>query len=165
MYLIVDKKTNAILHMSNSFAGEDKRPEEILPSFDPATMTFGRAPEQFIPASFTIVKGVVKDAAPAAAAPAETVAQARERIVSGFTHAALSSRRQLIPDHQLMNAGLGLYDDERVEGIRATVQAFRDEVQRLEKAAAKAKSLKELEAIKPAFPTEVVTPKPAGKGK
>jgi hypothetical protein len=159
MYLIVDKKTKAILHMSNSFPGEDKKPEEIFPSFNPSTMDFGRSPEQFIPAHFTIENGVVKDLAPPAAAPPETLAQARERVVRGFTDAALASRRMLIPDHQLMNAGLGMYDDARVQAIRATVQAFRDEVNRLEASAAKATSIQELEALKPSFPTALVQPK------
>jgi len=129
-------------------------------------MEFGRAPDQFIPVDFEIENGVVKDAAPAAApAPHETVAQARERIVRGFTDAALAGRRVLVPDHQLMNAGLGIYDDDRVQAIRETVRAFRHEVHRLEKVAAKAKSIKELEAIRPSFPTAIVTPKPNSAGK
>jgi hypothetical protein len=165
MYLIVDKRTKAILHMSNSFPGEDKKPVEIYPSFNAATMDFGRSPEQFIPANFAIENGVVKDLAPPAAAPPETIAQVRDRVVRGFTDAALANRRLLVPDHQLMNAGLGMYDDERVQAIRATVQAFRDEVNRLEDAAAKAKSIQELEAIKPSFPTALVKPKMAPKTK
>ena len=165
MYLIVDKKTKAILHMSNSFPGEDKKPEEIFPSFNAATMDFGRAPDQFIPVHFTIENGVVKDLAPAAAAPAETLAQARERIVRGFTDASVAARQLLIPDYQILNAGLGMYDDERVQSIRATVQAFRDEVNRLEDAAAKAKSIQALEAIKPSFPTAIAKPRTAPKTK
>jgi hypothetical protein len=64
-----------------------------------------------------------------------------------------------------MNAGLGIYDDDRVRAIRETVQAFRHEVHRLEKAAAKAKPIKELEAIKLSFPAAIVTPKPNAAGK
>jgi hypothetical protein len=60
-----------------------------------------------------------------------------------------------------MNAGIGLYDEERVQAIRATTQAFREEYQRLEAAVAKAKSVKELEAITPSFPTEMITAKPS----
>src|SRR5215831_16756720 len=104
MYLICDKKTKAILHMSNSLPGEDKKPEEIFPSFNPATMDFGRAPEQFIPIHFTIEKGVVKDLVPPQAAPAENLAQARQRVLRSFTDASLSMRNQLIPDYQLLNA-------------------------------------------------------------
>jgi hypothetical protein len=161
MYLIVDKETKAILHMSNSFPGEDKKPEEIFPSFDPATMDFGRAPEQFIPVHFTIEDGVVKDMAPPAVSPPETIVEARERILRGFSDASLSNRQQLIPDYQLLNAGLGIYEPDRTQAMKETVQAFRDEVHRLEKAVAEAKSIQELEAIKPSFPTAILTPKPA----
>src|SRR5215471_21473386 len=106
MYLIIDKKTKAILHMSNSLPGQERKPEEIFPSFNPATMEFGRSPEQFIPVNFAIENGVVKnlDDMVAAAVPTETLAQARQRIVSGFTDASFSSRKQLIPDYQLLNA-------------------------------------------------------------
>jgi hypothetical protein len=163
MYLIIDKKTKEILHMCNSFPGEERKPEELFPSFDPATMEFGRSPEQFVPVNFTIKDGVVEDATPvpkAAAAARETIAQARERTLRAFSEETLAKRRALVPDHQLMNAGIGLYDDERVQTIRATTQAFREEYQRLEAAVAKAKSVKELEAITPSFPTEMITAKP-----
>src|SRR3954447_10517963 len=102
MNLIVDKKTKAILHMSNSLPGEDKKPEEIFPSYDPATMEFGRAPEQHIPVHFTIENGVVKDLVPAVAAAPETIAQARARVLRGFTDDSISKRAALIPDYQLV---------------------------------------------------------------
>jgi hypothetical protein len=160
MYLVIDKKTKAILHMSNSFPGEDKKPEEIFPPYDPLTMEFGRAPEQHIPVRFAIENGVVKDLAPPLAAAPESIAQARERVLREITDASLSSRVQLIPDYQLVNAGLGIYDADRTQAMKDTVQAFRDEVHRLEKVVAAAKSVQELAAIKPSFPTAVVTPKP-----
>jgi len=159
MYLIVDKKTKAILHMSNSYPGEDKKPEDIFPTFDATSMDFGRAPEQFIPVHFAIVDGVVKDLEPAKAPPAETLAQARDRMLRVFSDLSLSLRRQVLPDHQLLNAGIGLYDEDRTQGLRETVQAFRDEFHRLEGEVAKAKSVKDLDAIKPAFPTALVVPK------
>jgi hypothetical protein len=168
MYLIIDKKTKAILHMSNSLPGEDRKPEEIFPQFNSATMEFGRAPEQFIPVRFAVENGVVKDLdlAPVAAAAGENLAQARERILRGFTDASFSMRKQLIPDYQLLNAGIGIYDAERTQAIKDTVQAFRDEVQRVEKLAAAAKSVKELEAIKPSFPTAIAAkPKTATKSR
>ena len=158
MYLIVDRKTKEILYMCNSFPGEEKKPEELFPSFDPATMEFGRAPEQYVPASFTIRNGVVEDAAPApkaTTAPRETIAQARERVLYAFSEETLAKRRALVSDLQLMNAGIGLYDDERVQAIRATTQAFRAEYQRLEAAVAKARTIKDLEAITPSFPGEI----------
>ena len=156
MYLIVDKKTQAVLHMSNSYPGEDKKPEDIFPTFDAATMDFGRAPEQFIPVHFAIIDGVVKDLQPAQAAPAETLSQARDRMLLVFSDLSLALRRQVLPDHQLLNAGIGLYDEERTQSLRDTVQAFRDEFHRLQGEVAKAKSVKDLDAIKPAFPAALV---------
>ena len=162
MYLIVDKASQTILHMSNAYPGEDKKPQDLLPGFDEATMAFGRASEQHIPARFAIEDGVVKNLDPpaaASAAPAETLDQARERKLREFSALALESRARLIPDHQLLNAGLGLYDDDRVQTLRATVQAFRDEYQRLEAKVARANSLKEIDDLQPAFPTAPVAPK------
>jgi hypothetical protein len=167
MYLIVDKASHTILHMSNAYPGEDKQPQDLLPGFDAATMDFGRSPESYIPARFVIESGVVRDldaAVPLTAPPAmaaepaaETLSQARVRKLQGFEAQALSQRATLIPDFQLLNAGLGLYDDARVQALRATVQAFRDEYHRLEAAVAKAASLKELDALQPAFPTGLLS--------
>jgi hypothetical protein len=171
MYLIIDKKSHAILHMSNALPGEDKKPEELLPGFDPKTMVFGRAAQPYVPVRFEIKDGVVidLDAPPAAtkAAPkaaAETLPQARARRKQEITGMALAGRAALVPDWQMLNAGLGLYDDARVASIKATVNAFRDEVGRLEAAIAAAKSTKELAALMPAFPTALVQPKAAAKG-
>jgi len=165
MYVIVDKKTKAILHMSNSMPGQDRKPEEIFPSFNAATMDFGRAPDQFVPVKFAIENGVIKDLAPVAAAPAETLTQARDRVLRAISDASLSTRNQLVPDYQLLNAGLGIYDADRTQSIKSTVQAFRDEVHRVEKLVADAKSVKELEDIKPSFPTAMVAAKPAPAAK
>jgi len=166
MYLIIDKKTKAVLHMSNSMPGEDRKPEEIFPRFDRATMDFGRSPDQFIPVHFAIENGVVKDQAPVLAAPRENLAQARQRVLRGFTDASLSARNQLIPDYQILNAGLGIYDADRTQAIKETVQAFRDEGHRLQKLVADAKSVQELEAIKPSFPAAIATkPRTAPKSR
>jgi hypothetical protein len=171
MYLVIDKSTKAILHMSNSFPGEEKKPEEVFPGFEAATMEFGRSPEQYIPVNFVIENGVVRDLEPRpamveAAGPSptvETLAQARERQLQQFSQRSLELRRRLIPEHQLQNAALGVYDDDRVQAIRATVQAFRDEYHRLEAAVAKARSIKALAAIEPAFPGAIVMPKSTAK--
>lgn len=165
MYLIIDRATHSVLHMSNAYPGEDKKPEDLLPGFDAATMDFGQSPEPYIPVRFAIEDGVVKDLDPpppaAAAAEPETLDQARVRKLREFAAQSLWQRAQLIPDYQLLNAGLGLYDAARMQSLRATVQAFRDEVGRLEKAAAKVRTVKALEALQPAFPTALVVPTPS----
>lgn len=165
MYVIVDKATQAVLHMSNSYPGEDREPKELMPGFDPATMDFARSPSQALPPRFRIVDGVVQsldDAAPALA-PAvelrdENLAQARERVRRDLTSQALARRAALVPDYQLLNAGIGLYDEARVASLRATVQAFRDEVARVEGEIAKARTVKALDALQVNFPTALVVP-------
>lgn len=158
MYLIIDKKTHAILHMSNAMGGQDAKPEDLLPGFDAKTMVFGRAPEPRIPVRFDIEDGVVVDLdAPAtavtAAPAAETLEQARARKRADLTGQALALRAAIVPDYQMLNAGLGLYDTARVAKIKATVDAFRDEVKRIEVLIDKARTVKEIDALVPAFPT------------
>lgn len=152
MYLIVNKKTKDILHMSNSFPGEDRKPEELFPGFDPSTMEFGRAPDQHIPVKFTIQKGVVKELDPAKAETADSLDQAKEKALKAFSDSLISHRRDHFPDYQLLNVGLGIYEEDRAQSIRNAVQAYREEYHRLEKEVAKAKSMKDLGAIVPAFP-------------
>ncbi len=154
MYLIVDKKTNNILHMSNSFPGEDRKPEDLFPSFDAKTMEFGRAPEQLIPVKFAIQKGVVKDLDPAKPQPEDSLDQSKEKALKTFSDALLAHRRERFPDHQLLNAGLGIYEDDRVNAIKEAIEAYREEYHRLEKEVAKAKSHKDLGALVPAFPAD-----------
>jgi hypothetical protein len=64
----------------------------------------------------------------------------------------------MIPDYQLQNAALGVYDEAKRAACQATVAAFRDEFYRLKTAIENATTLAELEAIKPAYPTELVKP-------
>lgn len=158
MYLVIDKKSKAILHMSNSFPGEQKAAKDVFPEFNPATMVFGRSPEQYVPTDFAIEDGVVMDLSPAAAAVeiVESIDQARRRKLAQFSEASFAARRELIPDHELMNAALGIYEAERVQSIRRTVEAFRNEYHRLAAAVGKAASPAELESIKAAFPQAVV---------
>lgn len=166
MYVIIDKTTQAVLHMSNSWPGEDRKPEDLLPGFDPATMVFGRAPEQYLPMRFVIEGGVVRDLdapPPPAAAAKEDLAQLRAKAVERINAQALAMRAQLVPDYQLVNAGLGLYAGPRVASYRATVEAFRNEVVRLEAAIAKARSAKEIDALQPNFPTALVDPAAAAQ--
>lgn len=166
MYVFVDKKTGAVVEVVNASPGDERKPGEIFRGYDPATMEVGHAPDQFIPARFEIRKGLVVDLDPRPAPPVpgpESLSQARERRRSEFTTQALAARAALVPDYQLLNAGLGLYDEARVTALRATVNAFRDEVNRVEAAIAKAKSVGELEALTASFPTALVAPKAATK--
>jgi hypothetical protein len=159
MYLIIDKNTQAILHMSNSFPGEeDKTPEALFPGFDSATMDFGKASGQCVPVRFGIENGVVVDLDAAEPEPEPDIAALREQKLKDFEDISLGQRRHLIPDHQLLNAAIGIYDEARVKSIRDTVQAFRLEYGRLEKAVVGAKTSLALDAIKPSFPTAIINP-------
>jgi hypothetical protein len=162
MYLFVDKKTKAVIHVANVSPGDDRTPERIFRDFNPATMDVGRSRDDFIPAHFAIRNGIVVDLDER---PAETLDQARARKKQEFTAQALALRSALVPDYQLLNAGLGLYDDARVATLKATVNVFRDEVKRLEGKVAAAKSIKELDGLAPKFPTALVVPKPASGSK
>jgi hypothetical protein len=156
MYVFVDKKTKAVLHVANASPGDARKPEEIFRGFDPKTMDAGRAPDDFIPVHFDIRDGIVVNLDPPST---ETLDQARARKKQEFTSQSLALRSAIAPDYQLLDAGLGLYDDARVATLKATVNAFRDEVNRLEGLIAAAKSVGDLDALTATFPTALVTPK------
>jgi hypothetical protein len=163
MFVIRDKKSKAILNMWQSMPGERRKPEELLPDFDAKTMEFGHTDTPSVPAHFDIVNGVIKPLEPPApepeatpAAPAPTLAQVKESTVAELSRLAFELRKKLIPEHELQNAALGVYDEKRTQAIRDTVKAFRDEYKRLEAVVKKAKSIKEVQAVKPDFPTQVV---------
>ena len=156
MYVFVDKQTRAVVHVANASDDDDRKPGEIFLGFDPNTMDVGRARDHFIPARFEIKNGLVVDLDPPAA---ETLDQARARRKQEFTQQALALRSALAPDYQLLNAGLGVYDDARVASLRATVNAFRDEIKRLEDKLASAKTMKDVNNLVPKFPAMLIVPK------
>jgi len=176
MYVIRNKKTKEILLMLNSVPGEEREPEEIYPDFDPKKMEFGRSDEGAIPASFSIEKGKVVADEPEAAAGKGAAREAEAPKLPPFadqkaaalehlSRLTIERRRELIPDYQLDNAALGLYDEKRSAAIRDTVQAFRDEFHRLESEIEKARSAKALQEIKPNFPKRVSAAKKSAAAK
>lgn len=166
MYVIREKKTKEVLHVGHTVPGEERSPEELYPDWNPKTMEIGHTDATAIPAWFTIEKGAVKETDPPkdqAGEPAPEPVElpfdrVKEMAIQGLTEQSLRLRREIIPDYQLQNAALGVYDDVRVAAIRATVNAFRDEVNRLEAAIEKARSPKDLRGLKPHFPTALVKP-------
>lgn len=167
MYVIRDTTTKAILEMVPSAPGETRRPEEIYPDFDPEKMEFGKSDEPGIPAWFTIENGVVKpaerpddphevDTQPPAKPATPTLEETKASAIKYFSDLSFELRRALIPDYQLQNAALGVYDEQRTAAIRDTVKAFRDEFYRLKTAIEQARSLKALKGLTPSFPTQVV---------
>lgn len=161
MFVVRDKSTHTVLHIAQSAPGERRKPAEVYPEFDPDTMEFGRTDEAGIPAAFTIVRGVVRPldepdrAAPEEEAPPPSLDEAKAWLLAHYSDVSLERRRELIPAHQLENAALGVYDEERTRALRDTMEAFRDEYHRLEEAVNKARSLEELGRVRPRFPRSV----------
>ncbi|HEY8212335.1 MAG TPA: hypothetical protein VIG99_32855 [Myxococcaceae bacterium] len=156
MYVVRNKKTKAIIHMVNSTPGVDLKPEEVFQGFDPKAMELGRFSEQYLPSKFTIEDGVVisQEKAPneeldVKGLKAQKLSQASSR--------AFVERQKLIPDHEMLNAALGVYPEKRTRQIQETVKAFREEYKRFEAALEKARSRKDVETLEPKFPTKLVS--------
>src|SRR3954466_9466060 len=161
MYVVRNKKTKAVIHMVNSTPGVDLKPEEVFTGFDAKTMEIGRFSEQFLPSQFTIEDGVVISQ-DKQKAPGEDLAELGGKELKVYKLAkasrmAFEERQKLIPDHEMMNAALGIYPEKRTQQIQATVKAFRDEYKRFEAALDKAKSRKDVEALEPKYPTKLVS--------
>ncbi|HZN94705.1 MAG TPA: hypothetical protein VFB81_18450 [Myxococcales bacterium] len=156
MYVVRNKKTKAIIHMANSTPGVDLRPEEVFPGFDPKAMELGRYHEQHLPDDFTIEDGVVvaKDKPKREAEPLENLKAAK---LASASRLAFELRRRLIPEHEMLNAALGVYDEKRTRQIQETVKAFREEYKRFEAALEKARTAKAVEALEPDYPTKLVS--------
>jgi hypothetical protein len=172
MYVVRRKKNKTVLHIAQSAPGEDRAPEEVYPDFDPETMEFGKSEEPAIPAWFTIEDGVVKAVDPPAEHTASTprgtakpatpsLEELKASAIAYFSEQSFELRRALVPDYQLQNAALGLYDEQQTAAIRDTVKAFRDEYYRLKTAIERVRSVKGLKDLTPDFPTQVATVEPA----
>jgi hypothetical protein len=162
MYVVRNKKTKAIIHMANSAPGIDLKPEEVFPEFDPKTMELGRFQEQYLPEHFTIEDGVVKETQKAGkkakdgnGSPEQELKELKARKLEEASKQAFIERGRLIPEHELVNAALGVYDEKRTRRIQETVKAFREEYHRFEEALEKAKTAKAVEALKPGYPTKL----------
>jgi hypothetical protein len=86
-----------------------------------------------------------------------TLEQAKQARLEHFSTEAIAQRRHILPDYKLLNAGLGIYDEQTVAGYKATVQAYRDEFHRLEALIEQTDSLDEIESVTARFPATLVT--------
>lgn len=167
MYVIREKKTKKVLHMQPSYPGEDLDPKAVYSAFDPAAMELGRSEEPGIPAWFDIKNGKVvplespEPETKASAGPARVTApevpldEFKARVLAMYSEKSLELRRELVPDYQVQNAALGLYDEKQAKSIRETVKGFRDEFYRIKGIVEKAKSAKDLQSLRPAFPKKI----------
>lgn len=152
MYVVRNKKTKALIQMANSVQGIDLKPEEVYRGFDPKTMEFGRYHEQHLPSEFEIVDGVVKSLEKEPVVDLKTL---KAQKLAAASRQAFEERLKLVPDHEMMNAALGVYPEKRTKQIQETVKAFREEYKRFEAALEKARSKKDVEALEPKFPTKL----------
>ena len=152
MYVVRNKKTKEVIHMMNSTPDEELKPEQVLPHFDAKTMELGRFEHQYLPAEFTIKDGVVKEVGKESA---PNLKELKALKLAAVGRQSFQQRQQLIPDHEMMNAALGIYPEKRTKQIQETVRAFRDEYKRFEAALEKAKSKKDIEDLEPKFPTKL----------
>jgi len=80
----------------------------------------------------------------------------KKKTIEYFSNMAFMKRRELIPDHKLQNAALGVYDEQTVANIKTTVGGFRDEFHRIEGLIKKAKNARTIDAIKEQYPKEII---------
>jgi hypothetical protein len=164
MYVVRNKKTKEVIHMANSVPGEELKPEEVFRHFDPKTMEVGRYHEQHLPEHFTIENGVVKESVKATrkvkagkSAADQELKELKARKLAEASHRAFTERSKLIPEHELLNAALGIYDEKRTRQIQETVKAFREAYHHFEAALEKAKTKKTVEGLEPDYPTKLLS--------
>lgn len=80
----------------------------------------------------------------------------KKKMIERFSRTAFERRIGLLPDYKLQNASLGIYDQQTMAKIKATIEAFRDEFHRIEGLIKKAKSAKAIDAIKEKYPKEII---------
>lgn len=88
----------------------------------------------------------------------ERLGYIKEALIQSYSARSFQLRDELIPDYKLQNAALGIYDKKTVATFSATVQGFRQEFKRLEKAIVAAKTLTRLKSIKAKFPDNILSP-------
>ena len=152
MYVVRNKKTKELIHMMNSTPGVDLQPEQVLPHFDAKTMELGRFEHQYLPAEFTIEDGVVKEVGKDSGPNLKDLKVLK---LAAAARQSFQERQQLIPDHEVMNAALGIYPEKRTKQIQETVRAFRDAYKEFEAKLEKAKTKKDVETLEPKFPTKL----------
>lgn len=80
----------------------------------------------------------------------------KQKRIRYFSDLSLAQRQIFLPDYKLQNVALGVYDDERVSIFKATVQAFKDEFNRLKGLVEQADDAKAVDAVTPNYPDKFV---------
>jgi hypothetical protein len=85
-----------------------------------------------------------------------TLDEFKQKRIQYYSNLSLAQRQVFLPDYKLQNVALGLYDDAKVNIFKATVQAFKDEFNRLEGLVKQAPDANAVDAIAPNYPDKLV---------
>jgi len=80
----------------------------------------------------------------------------KQRKIQLISELSFKIRSDFLPDYKLQNAALGIYDEAKTAVIKATVQAFKDEYNRLEGLVMQAPDANAVDAITPNFPDKLI---------
>lgn len=187
MHVIRDKSSHEVIFINYFSSGVSLDGKEIYPEYNADNMEIGWTEKTYIPANFDIndkgeiielsleqqiARGIVnlhstqklekgnivpKSLEEQLAEGIIELSMLKNNKIAVFSRQSFELRQQLIPDYQLHNAALGIYDEITKANYQATVAAFRDEFYRLKAAIERANDLATLEAITPNFPTQIVS--------
>lgn len=77
----------------------------------------------------------------------ELCSERKAQMIAMFSEMSFVKRRDFVPDHQQINAALGVYDATKTSYILDTISSFRNEYYRLEALVTNAQSIAELDDI------------------
>ena len=187
MHVIRNRKTGEILHVDYSTTDGPLPAKEVYTDFDTTTMELGWTEKAYIPGYFSIDEsGIIVQLSIAQAVEQGLYAlEPKQKLVNGqiveksksdlvseglvsieeikeelhdyFSSLSFEMRRQLIPDYKLENVAIGVYNKDISQSYRKTIEAFRQEFYRLKEQIEKAKTIEEVEAIKPRFPEVIIS--------
>jgi hypothetical protein len=80
----------------------------------------------------------------------------KKQTIEEYSMLSFTIRDTIIPEYKLVNSGLGIYDESQTAEIKSTIQAFRDEFQRLQSAVEQAATVQEILTIKENYPRTIV---------
>ena len=84
-----------------------------------------------------------------------TLDEIKQQKKDHFSALALQRRKEILPDHKIQNALMGIYDDRVLAAYKKTIETFRTQFHRLEELIDNAGTLEEIDKIKTRFPKSV----------
>lgn len=79
----------------------------------------------------------------------------KKRRIDYFSNLSLTKRQMILPDYKIQNAALGMYEVEKTEAIKNTIQNFKNEFNRIRDLIEKAQTVDAIENIKENYPVEL----------